>query len=128
MASGLLASSPEFALLLDLRVAIFVALSVHYHHLDGILGRFWWSWAGAKPSSEKNEATKMGISTLPRGELFFIVAREGKALGGQCATVSGGRIVYADNLHSRINWIVGHQAANPDHFPGNLDPDSGRSN
>ncbi len=46
-----------------------------------ILGKFWGSWAGARLSTGKNDATRVGISMLPRGEFSFIVAREGTALG-----------------------------------------------
>jgi K+:H+ antiporter len=46
-----------------------------------ILGKFWGCWTGAKLSGAKQEATKIGVSMLPRGEFSFIVASEGTGLG-----------------------------------------------
>jgi K+:H+ antiporter len=46
-----------------------------------ILGKFWGCWTGAKFSGAKREATKVGVSMLPRGEFSFIVASEGTGLG-----------------------------------------------
>jgi monovalent cation:H+ antiporter-2, CPA2 family len=46
-----------------------------------LLGKFGGCWAGAKLTAEKGEATKVGMSMLPRGEFSFIVASEGTGLG-----------------------------------------------
>ncbi len=46
-----------------------------------IFGKFSGCWLGAKLSTSKKEASKVGISMLPRGEFSFIVAREGTGLG-----------------------------------------------
>jgi monovalent cation:H+ antiporter-2, CPA2 family len=46
-----------------------------------LLGKFGGCWAGAKLTAEKREATKVGMSMLPRGEFSFIVASEGAGLG-----------------------------------------------
>jgi len=46
-----------------------------------ILGKYWGCWTGAKLSAAKGEASKVGVSMLPRGEFSFIVASEGAGLG-----------------------------------------------
>ena len=46
-----------------------------------IVGKFGGCWLGAKLSTVKRDATKVGISMLPRGEFSFIVASEGTGLG-----------------------------------------------
>jgi monovalent cation:H+ antiporter-2, CPA2 family len=46
-----------------------------------ILGKYWGCWTGAKLSSAKGQASKVGVSMLPRGEFSFIVASEGAGLG-----------------------------------------------
>ena len=46
-----------------------------------IAGKFWGCWTGAKLSQAKHDATKVGLSMLPRGEFSFIVATEGVGLG-----------------------------------------------
>jgi len=46
-----------------------------------ILGKYWGCWTGAKLSSAKGQASKVGLSMLPRGEFSFIVASEGAGLG-----------------------------------------------
>ncbi|OLD56198.1 hypothetical protein AUI46_01865 [archaeon 13_1_40CM_2_52_13] len=46
-----------------------------------ILGKYWGCWTGAKLSSAKGEARRVGVSMLPRGEFSFIVASEGAGLG-----------------------------------------------
>src|SRR5205809_8128248 len=46
-----------------------------------ILGKYWGCWVGAKLSAAKGEASKVGLSMLPRGEFSFIVASEGAGLG-----------------------------------------------
>ena len=46
-----------------------------------ILGKYWGCWTGAKFSAAKGEASKVGLSMLPRGEFSFIVASEGAGLG-----------------------------------------------
>jgi CPA2 family monovalent cation:H+ antiporter-2 len=46
-----------------------------------ILGKYWGCWTGAKLSSAKGQASKIGVSMLPRGEFSFIVASEGAGLG-----------------------------------------------
>jgi len=46
-----------------------------------ITGKFSGCWLGAKLSAAKRDATKVGISMLPRGEFSFIVASEGTGLG-----------------------------------------------
>jgi monovalent cation:H+ antiporter-2, CPA2 family len=46
-----------------------------------ILGKYWGCWTGAKFSSAKGQASKIGVSMLPRGEFSFIVASEGAGLG-----------------------------------------------
>ena len=46
-----------------------------------IFGKFFGCWLGARLSSSRLEARKVGISMLPRGEFSFIVAREGTGLG-----------------------------------------------
>ncbi len=42
-----------------------------------IVGKFGGCWIGAKLSAVRHDATKVGISMLPRGEFSFIVASEG---------------------------------------------------
>jgi monovalent cation:H+ antiporter-2, CPA2 family len=44
-------------------------------------GKFWGCWMGSKLSRVKQDATKVGVSMLPRGEFSFIVASEGVGLG-----------------------------------------------
>jgi monovalent cation:H+ antiporter-2, CPA2 family len=44
-------------------------------------GKFWGCWTGSKLSRVKQDATKVGVSMLPRGEFSFIVASEGVGLG-----------------------------------------------
>ena len=46
-----------------------------------IIGKFWGCWTGAKLSAAKQQATRVGVSMLPRGEFSFIVASEGTGLG-----------------------------------------------
>src|SRR5437899_11696949 len=46
-----------------------------------IFGKFLGCWAGARLSGAKDEATRVGLSMLPRGEFSFIVAQEGTGLG-----------------------------------------------
>jgi monovalent cation:H+ antiporter-2, CPA2 family len=46
-----------------------------------LLGKFWGCWSGAKLTTAKGEATRVGLSMLPRGEFSFIVASEGAGLG-----------------------------------------------
>ena len=46
-----------------------------------IFAKFLGCWAGARLSGEKDEATMIGLSMLPRGEFSFIVAQEGTGLG-----------------------------------------------
>jgi monovalent cation:H+ antiporter-2, CPA2 family len=46
-----------------------------------ILGKYWGCWTGAKLSAAKDQASKVGLSMLPRGEFSFIVASEGTGLG-----------------------------------------------
>lgn len=46
-----------------------------------LLGKFWGCWTGAKLTNAKDEATRVGLSMLPRGEFSFIVASEGAGLG-----------------------------------------------
>ncbi|HWY28686.1 MAG TPA: cation:proton antiporter, partial [Candidatus Sulfotelmatobacter sp.] len=46
-----------------------------------ILGKYWGCWTGAKLSAAKGQASKVGLSMLPRGEFSFIVASEGAGLG-----------------------------------------------
>ena len=46
-----------------------------------IVGKFGGCWIGAKLSAVRHDATKVGISMLPRGEFSFIVASEGTGLG-----------------------------------------------
>src|SRR5207249_6247952 len=46
-----------------------------------IIGKFWGCWTGAKLSAAKRQATRVGVSMLPRGEFSFIVASEGTGLG-----------------------------------------------
>src|SRR5947208_16680023 len=46
-----------------------------------ILGKYWGCWTGAKLSAAKGEASKVGVSMLPRGEFSFIFACEGSGLG-----------------------------------------------
>lgn len=47
-----------------------------------ILGKYWGCWTGAKLSAgAKGQASKVGVSMLPRGEFSFIVASEGAGLG-----------------------------------------------
>src|SRR5439155_445986 len=46
-----------------------------------ILGKYWGCWTGAKLSAAKGEASKVGVSMLPRGEFSGIVASEGAGLG-----------------------------------------------
>ena len=46
-----------------------------------ILGKYWGCWTGAKLSTAKGQASKVGVSMLPRGEFSFIVASEGAGLG-----------------------------------------------
>ena len=46
-----------------------------------ILGKYWGCWTGAKLSAAKGQASKVGLSMLPRGEFSFIVANEGAGLG-----------------------------------------------
>ena len=44
-------------------------------------GKFWGCWSGSKLSRGKHDATRVGVSMLPRGEFSFIVASEGVGLG-----------------------------------------------
>jgi len=46
-----------------------------------IVGKFSGCWLGAKLSAVRRDATKVGVSMLPRGEFSFIVASEGTGLG-----------------------------------------------
>jgi len=46
-----------------------------------ILGKFAGCWTGTKLSPSKHDATRVGMSMLPRGEFSFIVASEGTGLG-----------------------------------------------
>ncbi len=46
-----------------------------------LLGKFCGCWTGAKLTTAKGEATRVGLSMLPRGEFSFIVASEGAGLG-----------------------------------------------
>ncbi len=46
-----------------------------------IVGKFAGCWLGAKLSVAKHDATRVGVSMLPRGEFSFIVAGEGTGLG-----------------------------------------------
>ena len=46
-----------------------------------IAGKFGGCWLGTKLSPTKHDATKVGVSMLPRGEFSFIVASEGTGLG-----------------------------------------------
>jgi CPA2 family monovalent cation:H+ antiporter-2 len=46
-----------------------------------VFGKFFGCWLGARLSTSRLEARKVGISMLPRGEFSFIVAREGTGLG-----------------------------------------------
>src|SRR5207244_11475207 len=46
-----------------------------------ILGKYRVCWTEAKLSAAKGEASKVGVSMLPRGEFSFIVASEGAVLG-----------------------------------------------
>jgi CPA2 family monovalent cation:H+ antiporter-2 len=67
--------------LINLGAVLTVTLPILAVTTTAILGKFWGSWAGARLSASKSDATKVGISMLPRGEFSFIVAREGTALG-----------------------------------------------
>jgi CPA2 family monovalent cation:H+ antiporter-2 len=46
-----------------------------------IVAKFLGCWAGARLSGEKDQASMVGLSMLPRGEFSFIVAQEGTELG-----------------------------------------------
>jgi monovalent cation:H+ antiporter-2, CPA2 family len=46
-----------------------------------IFGKFAGCWMGAKLSRTKHDASRVGVSMLPRGEFSFIVASEGTGLG-----------------------------------------------
>lgn len=46
-----------------------------------MVGKFGGCWLGTKLSVAKHDATKVGVSMLPRGEFSFIVASEGTGLG-----------------------------------------------
>jgi K+:H+ antiporter len=46
-----------------------------------IFGKFTGCWIGAKLSRTKHDASRVGMSMLPRGEFSFIVASEGTGLG-----------------------------------------------
>ncbi len=46
-----------------------------------IVGKFGGCWIGTKLSVAKHDATRVGVSMLPRGEFSFIVASEGTGLG-----------------------------------------------
>ncbi len=67
--------------LINIGAVLTVTLPILAITTTAILGKFWGSWAGARLSTAKSDATKVGISMLPRGEFSFIVAREGTALG-----------------------------------------------
>ena len=67
--------------LINITTVLTVTLPIIAIISTALLGKFWGSWAGAKLSTVRKEATKVGVSMLPRGEFSFIVAREGTALG-----------------------------------------------
>ncbi len=67
--------------LINLGAILTVTVPILAVTTTAILGKFWGSWAGARLSTAKSDATRVGISMLPRGEFSFIVAREGTALG-----------------------------------------------
>jgi Kef-type K+ transport system membrane component KefB len=46
-----------------------------------VFGKFAGCWMGAKLSTTKHDASRVGMSMLPRGEFSFIVASEGTGLG-----------------------------------------------
>jgi CPA2 family monovalent cation:H+ antiporter-2 len=47
----------------------------------GMVGKFSGAWAGTRVSFARKDATRVGISMLPRGEFSFVIAREGAVLG-----------------------------------------------
>ncbi len=46
-----------------------------------LFGKFFGCWLGARLSTSRREADKVGLAMLPRGEFSFIVAREGTGIG-----------------------------------------------
>ena len=67
--------------LINIGAVLTVTLPIIAVLATAIVGKFWGCWTGAKLSSAKGEARKIGVSMLPRGEFSFIVASEGVGLG-----------------------------------------------
>ena len=65
----------NIAALLTVTVPIVAIIAI------AIIGKFVGSWIGAILAKARDEATKVGVSMLPRGEFSFIVAAEGTGLG-----------------------------------------------
>jgi len=67
--------------LINIGAVLTVTLPIIAVLLTAIFGKFGGCWIGTKLSAVRHDATKVGLSMLPRGEFSFIVASEGTGLG-----------------------------------------------
>ena len=67
--------------LINIGAVLTVTLPLVAIILVAISGKFAGCWMGAKLSPSKHDASRVGMSMLPRGEFSFIVASEGTGLG-----------------------------------------------
>ena len=67
--------------LINIGAVLTVTLPIVAVIVVAIVGKFGGCWLGTKLSPTKHDATKVGVSMLPRGEFSFIVASEGTGLG-----------------------------------------------
>lgn len=67
--------------LINIGAVLTVTLPIIAVLATAIAGKFGGCWIGARLSTAKHDATRVGMSMLPRGEFSFIVASEGTGLG-----------------------------------------------
>lgn len=67
--------------LINIGAVLTVTLPLVAILIVAIFGKFAGCWVGAKLSPTKHDASRVGMSMLPRGEFSFIVASEGTGLG-----------------------------------------------
>lgn len=67
--------------LINIGAVLTVTLPLVAILMVAIFGKFGGCWMGAKLSPTKHDASRVGMSMLPRGEFSFIVASEGTGLG-----------------------------------------------
>lgn len=67
--------------LINIGAVLTVTLPIVAVIVVAIVGKFGGCWLGTRLSPTRHDATKVGVSMLPRGEFSFIVASEGTGLG-----------------------------------------------